>query len=63
MNNMIIVSINQCPENRCIGCVDWTKNKDTDSHYCVCRESPYYLRTTTAGCPCKDTEGAGEHMG
>lgn len=62
MSNEIVVAINQRPAPRCCGCIYWTKSKDTGAHYCRCFKSPFYLRTTDAGCPLKETEKPGEDI-
>lgn len=54
MNGFIRVVLTQKPPKKCIGCRWWIKNKFIEDQFCVCVESPYYLRTCEYGCPHKE---------
>ena len=52
---LISVKIQSRSPVKCIDCIYWAKNKEMDdSHYCKCKESPYYLRSTRSGCVYKE---------
>lgn len=51
----IVVEIKQPPPVKCAGCRFWEENKVTkENRFCICKESPYYLRSTIGGCIYKD---------